>query len=113
MAFRQIAMIAYLLMAVFVVLSLSLRAKYIAGDEEYADAYSKNIALTINSMLYTDYDAEVEFRINSLFKIDILDDKVKVSVLDAVREYSYIPDGKFKIESEREGNKLVLRKVKK
>ncbi len=112
-AFRQIVMITYLVMAVIVVLSLSLRAKYIVSEEEYIDAYSKNIALTVNSMLYSDYDVEVKFRINSLFKIDILDDKVKVSTNNFEKEYDFIPDKNFKIDYKRDGNDLILKKVKK
>lgn len=111
--FRQIVMIFYLIMAVVVVLTLIQRARYVVNDEEYVDAYSKIIALTINGMFYSDYNTTVSFDIPSMFKIDVLYDGVKVSTADIEKEHNFIPDNKFKIEVLRELNNLTLKKVEK
>jgi hypothetical protein len=111
--FRQIVMIFYLVMALIVVVTLIQRAKYVVNDNEYVDAYSKILALTINSMFYSDYDVEVSLNIPSLFKVDILGDKVKVNIGEIEDEHNFIPDNKFKIEIEREDNNLTLKKVEK
>ncbi len=42
-AFRQIVMVFYLIMAIIVIVTLIQRAKIVAGGEEKADAYSKII----------------------------------------------------------------------
>lgn len=111
--FRQVVMVFYLVVAAIVMLTLVERARYVIDDLEYVDAYSKNIALTINSMFYSDYNPEVTFIIPPDFKINILDNKVKVSIFYTEGEYDYIPDNNFKINSSRESDKLILRKVKK
>ena len=113
LAFRQIVLIFYLIMAVIVIFTLIQRAKLTVGAEEKVDAYSKIIALTINSMFYSDYSVEVNFDIPKEFKIEILGDKVKVGFLDIEDEYYYIPDNNFKIDYKREGGKLILKRVKK
>ncbi len=106
-------MIFYLIMAVIVVLTLIQRARYVVNDEEYVDAYSKIIALTINSMFYSDYSPEVSFDIPSMFKIEVLYDGVRVSLAEMEKEYHFIPDNKFKIKVVRETDKLTLKKVEK
>ncbi len=111
--FRQIVMIFYLVVAVVVILTLVQKARYVISDEDYVSAYSKNIALTINSMFYSDYNPEVTFLIPSTFKVDILNDKVIVSISDTTQEYNFIPDNNFRIDFSRESDKLILKKVKK
>ena len=111
--FRQLVLIFYLIMAIIVVFSLGIRAKNVVSAEEKADAYSKNIALTINSMFYSDYNPRVEFNIDSFYDIKILENKVVVSFEEKTEEYNYIPDKDFKINFKREKDKLILEKVKK
>lgn len=108
---KLIIWIAFLLVAVIVVFTLIQRARYVARDEEYVDAYSKIIALTINSMLYHDYDVVVELNIPSVFKVEVLENKVTVSISETKDEYEFIPDNKFKVNILRGKDKLILRKV--
>ena len=65
--FGQIKWIFYLTLAVLVVLILIQKAKYVSNEEQYVNAYSKNIAMTVNSLLYTDYETTVEFIIIDMF----------------------------------------------
>ena len=113
MAYWQIIFAFYLVVAIIVILILGLRAKYVLSDEDYVDAYSKITALTITSMFYSDYyDMEVVLDVPKLFDVEILDDEVKVSLGGTEKEYNYIPSKNFKINAERKGDKLILKKVK-
>jgi hypothetical protein len=107
-----IIMIAFLVLAVLVVLLLVNKARTIVGEEEYADAYAKNIALTVNSMLFSDYYPEVKFSIPDDFKVEILDDRVLVKINDIEKEHRFIPDKEYTINMKREKNNLILTKVK-
>ena len=69
--------------------------------------------MTVNSLLYSDYETVVDFLILDMFKVEILDDVVRVSTTQYEKEYDFVPDLGYKVEAKRDGSKLVLRKVKK
>ena len=112
-AFRQIVLIFYLILAVIVVFTLVQRSRFVVSEEQYVDAHSKHVAMTVNSLLYSDYETVVDFLILDMFKVEILDDIIRVSTTQYEKEYDFIPDSDYKVEVKRDGSKLVLRKVKK
>lgn len=110
--YKQVRLVFYLILAVLVVFTLIQRSRYVVSEEQYVEAYSKHIAMTVNTLLYSDYETEVDFIILDMFKVEILDDKVRVSTTEHEKEYDFILDSKFKIGMERSENRLILRKVK-